>query len=124
MLWRGALLNASRPASVLCSTKAGGNKSSDEEYGTTGEYTGGWVWALQRGAYSSAVRKFEQRLKRERLAFLKSVPLFSGGTLVGKDFARLSDALEIVSGQAAKLLLLRVALRKRCSLSNQTSCCR
>ena len=118
----GALLSATRPASVLCSTKkdsvgfaetASGGGGDGGGGGAPVDSTGGWVWALRRDAYSSAVRKYEQRMKRERLAFLKSVPLFSGGTLSGKDFARLSDALEWREWEAGQTIVAKGSMKKK-----------
>ena len=114
----GALLSATRPTTVTCSTGTKGTAghtttASGSAKAGDGENEGGWLWALRRDAYQTAVRTFEQRKKRERLAFLRSVPLFSGGTLTGKDYSRLSDAVESRTFTASSTIVAKGAPKKK-----------
>lgn len=108
----GALLNATRPASVICSTQYN-NESIEGSSLEQPERAGGWIWALQRDTYQFAVRKYEQRLKREHAAFLKSIPLFSGGKLTAKELSRLSDAIETRQWEAGETIVKKGSAKRK-----------
>ena len=95
----GALLNATRLATVRCATdstytaaEADYNGSSDTI--NTAEQQGGILYGLHRDSYQRVVREYEQRVKKERLSLLKSIPMFTQGKLTNRDLLKLVDALE------------------------------
>ena len=99
----GALLNATRLATVTCSSdsmyeedeegataNAAANGDSDEKK----IKEGGVLYGLHRSSYQKVVKSYEQRMKKERHALLKSIPMFTQGKLTNKDLLKLVDALE------------------------------
>ena len=105
----GALLNATRLATVTCSSDSMYEEDEDEEGGAANDAVndaanddsdekrikeGGVLYGLHRSSYQKVVKSYEQRMKKERHALLKSIPMFTQGKLTNKDLLKLVDALE------------------------------
>jgi hypothetical protein len=52
------------------------------------------LYGLHRRSYQKVIKNYEQRVKKQRLNLLKSIPLFTQGKLTNKDLLKLVDALE------------------------------
>ena len=79
----GAMLNATRMATVTCAhdslcSGSSSSSSSDGDGGDDGD-GGGILYGLHRNSYQKVIKKYEQRVKKERLTLLKNIPLFTQG---------------------------------------------